>query len=150
METGRPEFTYSEELGDKICLEIATTNKGLHAICKMDGMPSYSTIWKWINDTEKGFKNKYARAKEEQMEFLAEEILDIADETSHDTITVNKNRTDIEIPNSEWINRSRLRVDARKWLMSKLAPKKFGDKLELENKHSGKIAIEQITGMEIK
>lgn len=129
MVTGRPEFPYTEEIVNKICDQIATTNKGLHAICKMEGMPSYSTIFKWLNDESKDFKNRYARAKEDQMEYLAEEILLISDDDSNDSDFTEEGK---EIQNSEWINRSRLRVDTRKWLMSKLAPKKFGDSSKLD------------------
>jgi len=61
------------------------------------------------------------------MEAMAEEILEIADETSNDTIIVKRGDSEHEVANNEWITRSRLRVDTRRWLMSKFAPKKYGD-----------------------
>lgn len=82
------------------------------------------------------FSKQYARAREAQADTLADEILEIADDTSRDTIATEKNG---EQPNSEWITRSRLRVDARKWLASKMAPKKYGDRIEAS--HTGEMGL---------
>lgn len=124
---GRPEFPYTQEIANEICLMIATSNKGIHSISKMKGMPSYPVVWGWLNDTTKDFSILYARAKKEQQEFLAEEIIDISDDSSGDILHTEKG----EIENKEFVSRSRLKVDTRKWLMSKLAPKKYGDKLDV-------------------
>lgn len=87
---------------------------------------SSSTFFIWIDgDTEKS--KQYARATELRAEALLDEMFDIVDETTHDTIITDKG----EIPNGEWMQRSRLRYDARKWLVSKLNPKKYGDKLDV-------------------
>lgn len=128
MVTGRPEFPYTPEIVDRICYQIATTDKGLHAICKQEGMPSYQTVWRWINDPTKDFRDRYAQAKEEQMDFMAEQIMEIADDDSDDVIVTEKG----SIPNKEFIMRSRLRVDTRKWLMSKLARKKYGESSQVD------------------
>lgn len=120
---------YTEELADKICHQIATSSKGLHSICKADDMPSTVTVYSWLKDeNHKEFLNKYVRAREDQADFLADEILQIADDSSKDTIEHEKFG---EIENKEWVNRSKLRVDARKWVASKLKPKKYGDKMDL-------------------
>lgn len=127
---GRP-TKYTNEIADLICNKISTSNKGLHVLCKEDeSLPHVATIYRWLND-KKDFCDKYARARGEQADLLADEIIEIADDTSNDTI----NTEDGEIPNTEWIQRSRLRVDARKWKASKLAPKKYGDKQEIEIKN---------------
>lgn len=120
---------YNEKIVDRICHLLATTSKGLHKICEEEGMPCVATVFNWLNNEEnKSFLDKYARARNAQAELLADEIIDIADDSSRDdTITENG-----VIQNSEWINRSRLRVDARKWKASKLYPKKFGDRMELD------------------
>jgi len=78
------------------------------------------------------FLPKYAGAREAQAELMSAEIIEIADETCSDTRIVKKGDLEIEVADNEWINRSRLRVDTRKWLMSKLAPKKYGDKIQQE------------------
>ena len=140
----RPEI-YTPEIAAHICEQIATTTKSLRTICYEENMPSVGTVLKWMNDDKNGFLAQYARAKESQADMMADEMIDIADETNHDTITTEDGR---EIQNSEWINRSRLRVDTRKWIASKLKPKKYGDRItqELTGADGGPI---HITGMEI-
>lgn len=124
---------YSEELVDKICEKIATSNKGLHAICaENESFPAYSTIFKWLNeDDKKSFVDKYARAREAQAEFLADEIITISDDGTNDYMTITKGDKEYNVEDREVTNRSKLRVDARKWKASKLAPKKFGEKLDV-------------------
>ena len=94
---------------------------------------SSKTFYEWIEEDEEKVK-QYARVTELRAEALLDEMFDIVDETSHDTITTDKGQ---EIPNGEWMQRSRLRYDARKWLIGKLNPKKYGDKIQ--NEHSGEI-----------
>lgn len=120
---GRPS-SFTQAMADQICERIAD-GESLRAICRDESMPAKSTVFKWLADM-KPFADQYARAREAQADTLADEILEIADDTSRDTIATEKNG---EQPNSEWITRSRLRVDARKWLASKMAPKKYGDKI---------------------
>jgi len=123
---GRPSI-YTEELAYQICETIATTELGIHTICKKEGMPSPSTVFKWLTE-KKDFSDNYTRAKELQAEFLVEKIISIADDTSNDTTLTDNGKA---IANSEWINRSRLRVDTRKWVASKLFPKKYGSKVDV-------------------
>lgn len=77
----------------------------------------------------------YARARELQMEAWSDEIIRDANDSSQDTITIEKNGREIEVENREWINRSRLRIDTKKWLMTKLFSKRYGDKLEQHTIH---------------
>lgn len=144
MAGGRPTI-YTTELADKICNLISMSNRGLVHICKEEGMPSRITVHQWILDNPE-FSNKYARAREDQAEFLAEEMLSIADDSSGDLDRIDDFGNRIE--NKEFINRSKLKVETRKWIASKLKPKSFGDKVQTE--HSGSVAITPITGMEIK
>ena len=87
---------------------------------------STATFYKLLRDEEK--LKRYARATELRAEIMAEEILTIADNTGGDTITLPDGR---EVTNHEVVNRDRLRVDARKWLLAKLQPKKYGDKIDV-------------------
>lgn len=120
-----PRIKYTEELADKICDEIASSSRGLAFICaKLNVSPS--TVFKWLSE-HKDFAERYARAREAQADYMADEILEIADDDAHDTIRTEKG----DIENKEWVNRSRLKVEARKWVASKLKPKKYGDKLDL-------------------
>jgi hypothetical protein len=130
MKTGRP-TKYSQELADQICEKIATSNKGLRTICKELDITTMSVL-RWLADEDKKeFCVQYARAKEQQADFLAEEILEIADDSSNDTKIITRGRETIEVENTEWTSRSKLRVDARKWIASKLKPKKYGDKMDV-------------------
>ncbi|MES2397933.1 MAG: terminase small subunit protein [Bacteroidota bacterium] len=145
---GRPS-KYSKEVCDKICEILSTSSKGLVTICKSDDMPHHATVMRWLATPEnKEFCDNYTRAREDQADFLADEIIQISDDATNDFMTVTKGEVQYEIENKEWTSRSKLRVDARKWKASKLAPKKYGDKVQTE--HSGAIGITQITGMEIK
>lgn len=79
-------------------------------------------------------------------EVLADEIIDISDDDSEDYIYIEENSADGKsakrVMNHEFVQRSRLKVDARKWYASKAAPRKYGDKTQLE--HSGKVTIEDL------
>ena len=101
-------------------------------------MPASSTVFKWLGE-QKAFSEQYARAREAQMEVMAQEIVDIADDSSEDAQTDDNGNVR---QNSEFVQRSKLRVDTRKWLMSKLAPKKYGEKVDLN--HSGEVAIKRV------
>lgn len=130
---GRPSL-YNFELAEKICLEIATSSHGLHFICKNNPeFPDYATVFRWLNNPKhEEFRDLYARAKEEQAEYMAEETLGIADDSRQDTeIRYSASGEPYEVEDKEWASRSRLRVETRKWLMSKLKPKKFGDKIDV-------------------
>ena len=148
MAMGRPEI-YTEELALKVCEEIASTSKSLRTICAQEGMPSVRTVLYWLRDKEE-FLRQYTRAKEEQADLLVEEMIDISDDGSNDLMTITKGDESYEVENKEVVNRSKLRVETRKWIASKLKPKKYGDKVqnELTGKDGGPIQV--ITGMEIK
>lgn len=105
-------------------------------------MPDVSTVCKWLNDFP-DFAKQYARAREAQADALADEILDIADDGTADTII---GEDGVERINQEVVARSRLRVDARKWYASKLAPKKYGEKIEATHQgpNGGPVQIEEI------
>jgi hypothetical protein len=133
---GRPS-TFTQELGDLICERLAD-GESLRAICSADDMPHRATVFRWLADEDnKTFRDQYTHAREEQAETLLDEIVEIADDSRHDTIPkVGRDGEEYgEQPNSEWIARSRLRVDARKWVVSKLAPKKYGERITAE--HTG-------------
>lgn len=131
--------SFTQKIADEICGQIAE-GRSLRAICGNEGMPDKATVLRWLADERyQSFRDQYARAREAQADALAEEILEIADDGKQDSyVDENGNtRTDQEV-----IGRSRLRVDARKWLASKLAPKKYGDKIETTLK--GGIAVQSV------
>ncbi len=121
---GRP-TKYTQGVADKICSLIAE-GKSVRAIGKMDGLPSSTTIFNWLMSNDK-FLEQYTRARDVQADVLADEIIDIADDSSCDTVIDPQSGK--PLTDHEAIARSRLRVDARKWIASKLKPKKYGDKI---------------------
>jgi len=121
---GRPS-AYTEELADLFCQRIADGESTVK-ICRDESMPSRRTIFQWLDKYE-DFSHKYAKAKEVAVENLMDELIDIADDSSNDTYEDDKGNIKVD---TEVVSRSRLRVDTRKWVIMKLAPKKYGDKLE--------------------
>src|SRR5690606_8467561 len=100
--------------------------KSLRSICKEPDMPAASTVFLWLTQHE-DFSEQYARAREAQADALFDEILEIADDTSQDFIAKgNPDGSETQVVDHEHIQRSRLRVDARKWMAGKLRPKKYG------------------------
>ena len=120
--SGRPS-TFTQEVADLICERIAEGKPVREAVAG-EGMPTEPTVYRWL-ETNESFRDQYARAKSCAMERMADELIEIADDSTGDTYTDDEGneRTDHEV-----IARAKLRVDTRKWLMSKLAPKKYGDK----------------------
>ncbi len=88
---------------------------------------------------ERDFAEQYTRAREAQADFLAEDTIEIADNATNDWMATNDPENPGYTLNGEHVQRSRLRVDARKWFASKVAPKKYGEKIGLE--HSGEINL---------
>lgn len=119
---------YSREMGDAICEGIAQ-GQSLRAICKAEGMPAVPTVCLWLARNPE-FAEQYARAREQQADVLAEETLEIADDGKNDWMVNNDPDNPGYKLNGEHVQRSRLRVDARKWFASKVAPKKYGEKVE--------------------
>ena len=128
---GRP-TDYSEEIAVKILVEVAL-GKSMRKIAEMEGMPAMSTIFLWLRNHE-DFSEQYARAKEEAADLLVDEMLDIADDATNDWM--EKYGKDGEMIgymiNGEFVGRSKLRIETRKWLAMKLKPKRYGDKLNVE------------------
>ncbi len=122
-------MTYSPEevaaTKARVCKEISE-GKSLRSICAVDDMPSAETVRVWLLDDGE-FSAQYARAREEQADYYADEIIDIAD-------------------GAKDANLARLQIDARKWKASKLQPKKYGDKIDLN--HSG--TIEHLTDEQLE
>jgi hypothetical protein len=126
---GRP-TKFTQEIAEEICEKIATTTLGLNAICAGERFPNVRTVYRWLMDDE-DFCQMYTRAKEIQIDLLVEEIINISDDSENDTlISTSPGGELIEKPNAEWINRSRLRVDTRKWIAARLNRRKYGDNID--------------------
>lgn len=123
---GRP-TNYSAELAAEFCNYLAQ-GMSMRKACKQKNMPAMTTVFRWLSESNtelwaNDFREQYARAKQESADAMAEDILDISDEKV-------KYLGDGK-PNTAEIARNRLRVDTRKFLMAKMKPKIYGDKMDL-------------------
>lgn len=138
---GRPPI-YTLDLSGRLCGYLSM-GQSLRTACKQEGMPSIMTVYSWMNKHPE-FIEQYTRAKMEAAEAMAEDMLDIADE-SPTAVEIDKDGNVVGTKlDSAGIARNRLRVETRKWVASKLKPKKYGDhsKLELFGKDGGSIELD--------
>lgn len=128
---GRPSL-YTQEIVDAILEKIAG-GKFLTEICDDPAMPSCSTVFKWRLEHPE-FSEAYAHAREAAADKMVIETVAIADDGHNDTYVDEEGnqRTDYDV-----IQRSKLRVETRKWLLARMAPKEYGDRIETH--HSGEI-----------
>ena len=142
---GRP-TKYSKAMGARICARLAM-GESLRTVCKDPKLPSVQTVFNWF-DRYPEFLDHYTRAKQESADAFADEILDIADDGTNDWMEMQDKQTG-EITgykvNGEALQRSRLRVDTRKWLASKMKPKKYGDRVDLGNADDKPLKLELVT-----
>ncbi len=126
---GRP-TTYNQEIASEICGRMAN-GESLRSVCRSDDMPAMSTVFLWVSKHE-SFSEQYKLAMASRADAMFEEILDIADDGQNDWMEKQgKEGESIGwVLNGEHVQRSRLRVDTRKWALSKMMPKKYGDKIE--------------------
>lgn len=122
MPGGRPSL-YTQELADKICEQIGNGHS-MRTICAPEDMPDMSTVFRWIR-THEEFRNQYARACEERTEAHNESLLDFGDEA----IELAQN-SDPKAAGAV-VQAVKLKADNLKWVMSKMKPKKYGDKLDM-------------------
>jgi hypothetical protein len=132
---GRP-IKYTKKLADELCSLLAE-GLSMRSACRNENMPCMSTVFTWLR-TRKDFLEQYEKSKIEAADAMAEDILDIADEDEYDEMEVERaDGSTYTKANTEYMQRSRLRVETRKWLMSKMKPKKYGDKLEVDATSKG-------------
>lgn len=129
---GRP-TSFTPTLGELICSLLAE-GQSLRKVCSLPTSPHISTVMDWLmkgtngDERYKDFAALYVRAREAQAEIMADEIVDIADDQTQDELFTDEGK---RVCNSEFVQRSKLRVDARKWVAAKLLPRKYGDRQEV-------------------
>ena len=106
---------YAENLAREIC-ERTALGETLSSICRDPKMPPRSSVLEWVRQDRNGFADKYARARDRLLEHWADELIEISDSVAGEK-------------ESAIVNAARLRSDNRKWLLSKLRPERYGDKL---------------------
>lgn len=127
---GRPK-KYTRELATEIC-KLLSEGVPLTKICKTEGFPSYRTVLNWLWDDAKEkdeFLPMYVRARDAQADRMVDEIISIADDATGDTVIGEDGKKRVDWEN---VQRSRLRVEARKWVAAKLKPRKYGDRTSIE------------------
>ena len=139
---------YTQEKGDAICARLAQ-GESLNAICKDDDMPAESTVRMWALDDVGGFAANYARAREIGYEAHADKIIDLADECRIGIKRTTKVTGEVEMVEGDMVERSRLQIDARKWMLAKMLPKKYGDKIEATHELGDSVTkiVRQIIGV---
>lgn len=133
---------YTRELADEICERIAD-GETLRQVCRLKGIAA-STVRRWVLNDIDGFSARYTHARELCLESWADEVVEIGDDGVNDWMSREHKDLPDNDPkkiawqvNGEHVTRSRLRVDSRKWLLSKLRPDKYGDKLQVGGDPNG-------------
>lgn len=118
--------TYTTELATKFCAAVAEGDKSIRSICKLPGMPTKNTIFRWLRENE-GFLAMYQAAKDEQADTFIDDVVEIAD-----TCKATKSS----------IQKAKLQIYARIEAAQKMRPKKYGNKVELTGKEGGPLTVE--------
>ncbi len=119
---GRPS-DYSKELSDMICSQLAQ-GISLRTICESEDMPSRQTVFSWMR-LNKEFLDQYARAKEESADAMNEELMQLGD------LALSEAKAEDPKISNAVVSAVKLKADNMKWMMSKMKPKKYGDKIDM-------------------
>lgn len=133
---GRPS-TFTQEAAAEIC-ERLSNGEPLAQICRDDHMPAYRTVSDWRANNE-AFSADFARARDDGFDAIATECLEIADDTSGDRKIVGRDGEEREVCDTEFVQRSKLRIETRLKLLAKWDPKRYGDKVDVN--HGGGVSI---------
>lgn len=150
-----PDVRYTDAIAEEICNRLKD-GESLNSICKDKHMPTESAVRGWAMDDYRGFSANYLRAREIGYSRLAEEIIQITntpiigEKRTTKPLTMRNSDGDIvptgefleEVVTGDMIEHRRLQVDTRKWLLSKVLPKVYGDKQTLE--HTGTLNVAEV------
>lgn len=115
--------SYTQALADAICEKLSACGS-LRAVCRQEGMPNRTTVMRWVIDDIDGFAAKYARAKDIGIDEFVDETIEIADDGTNDWMNTERGPQ----LDSEHIQRSKIRIETRRWLAERMAPKRYGVK----------------------
>jgi hypothetical protein len=151
----RKRVFYSRALAIEICDRLAN-GETLRQIERAEGMPNRVAIIAWSNRDVDGFAERYGRARNVWLDLLADELIDIADDGTNDWVERETGDGTKTVFDNEHVRRSHIRIDTRKWILSKLRPGKYGDKLALDHKlepvdvkHAHTVKLEDLKSMSI-
>jgi hypothetical protein len=142
--------SYTPQLGAEICARLAE-GRSLRSVCRQDGMPNMATVFRWLANDEE-FAKTYAIAMGERADAIFEEMFEIADDARNDFLEETQLVEGVEVPSGvykfrkEHVQRSRLRIETRKWALARMNPKKYGDKMtaELTGPNGGAVVVELV------
>jgi hypothetical protein len=124
---------YTPEVAHEICRLMAEEGRTVRWVCRQDGMPSFRTVMRWAREKPE-FADLYRQALVDRYDFWAEQIIDIADDASNDIAeSETADGRKIQVVNHENIQRARLRIDTRKFVMATGAPRKYGDRVSRDD-----------------
>ncbi len=122
---------FTPALFGDICDQISR-GESLSAVCRKPEMPHKSTVLRWLRDRPE-LRDRYVQARDDLMEYWASDILEIADDGTLDTIPgLNKYGDEVMVPNHANVQRDRLRIDSRKWMLARLKPQVYGDHVQVD------------------
>jgi hypothetical protein len=129
------QIPYTPEIEDVILGELRS-GRTLTDICRDPDMPHVRSVQNWLATDRDGFAARYKRARDIGCDIMADEMVDIADDRSSDWIVrTNKDGTLDAMLDPERVSKARLRFEARRWRLSKMLPRTYGDRLDLNAKH---------------
>ena len=122
---------FTPALFTAICDRISR-GESLRSVCRDPEMPHKSTVLRWLHEKPE-LRDQYVRARDDLMEYWASDILEIADDGTLDLVPgLNKYGDEVMVPNHANVQRDRLRIDSRKWLLSKLQPRVYGEHVQVD------------------
>ena len=146
MPGGRPS-DYNEEIAERVLDLIGSNPRGLDYLCSLhDDLPAPRTVHRWLAAHEE-FRQRYVRARERQADLIFDECLEIADDSQGDRKFVGRDGEEREVCDTEFVQRAKLRIETRMRMAGKLAPKKYGDKVqtELSGPDGGPVSVTWLT-----
>ena len=126
---GRPSL-YSGELAAEICASIERGHS-LRRACQADSMPSARTVHRWLHENE-DFRQQYARSRAIQTEVFIDQIVDLADAVANETEPAK-------------VQAAKLAIDTRKWVAARMLPKKYGDRVDIQQ--DGQLVVRIVHGL---
>lgn len=133
--TTNARIAFSEEILNDILLQVSN-GLSLAKVCAKDGYPSRTTFFDWVAERP-AIAERYQVALTMRGELFADELIEISDDDKSDYYVDGEGRDRVDVEN---IQRAKLKVDTRKWIIARLIPKKYGDKLELSGDKNNPIA----------
>lgn len=144
---GRPS-SFTEEIADEICARIAS-GRSVSSLERDADMPTLTTIFRWLSQ-HPWFRDRYEKAMELRAHRLFEQMLDISDTPVIGETTTENPDGSVEVKRGDMAQHRRLQIDTRKWVLARMLPKVYGDKLahEVTGQGGGAVVVQVVTGID--